>query len=217
MSARRGTAFDCEAPASGFNLAAVARFSDVSATNSYRGFWTRNSCEYAVFSNVIARNNVFGMVVSSGNISVSGFEFVWNYNNLQIVGQANGNSCHGSFTGGVSNHGVYNLEVLSCGLGQSFSGVNFIGDQGGSLELGGVIRIANSRGINIVGGILGSKVLVERCDPVTGNCLLAGANKIDGMYVRDDVPGWKNPVVSYPGGLIAKNNFNGAGLVGWNN
>lgn len=189
----------------------------MSVTNSYRGFWTRNSCEYAVFSNISARNNVFGMIVASGNISIAGFELVWNHSNLQVIGQGNSNPCHGTFSGGVSNHGVYNLEVLSCGLGQSFSGVNFIGDQTGSLAVGGIVRIANSRGVNIGGGILGSKVVIEKCDFVTGGCSLAGANKIDGTYVRDDIPGWENPNVNYRGGMIAKHNINGAGLVGWNN
>ena len=209
-----GTAFDCEQPASSFETPSLLRFSNLTVHDSYRAFYPRNSCEYAVFEDVIARNNIFGAQVLSGNIEFSGFHFVYNYTNIQIVGQSNNNPCHGIFNGGTSNHSfAYNLDVLSCSLGETFSGVDFIGDNGGSLQSGGgSIRIANSRGIDITGGVLGSNVVVEQADP-TGwaTSSFSGANKIEGALVRDDIAGFTNPSIGYTGGLELKLNvdFNG--------
>jgi hypothetical protein len=211
-----GTAFDCEYATSNFNTAAAPLFASLSAWNSYRGFLTRNACEYATFANIQARNNIFGMQVLSGNVTVAGFELVWNYNNLQIVGQGNANPCHGTFSGGVSNHGVYNLDVLSCPLGQNFTGVSFIGDPSGSLS--GTIRIANSRGINIVGGQMGSNITVLQNDPTPWNAsAFAGANSVANTFVRDDIAGFTMPSVGYAGGLLSKGNINAAGAWPGNN
>jgi hypothetical protein len=212
-----GAGLDCEGPGSGFTLPWQGTFANLTATSTYRGFYTHNSCEYVNFTNIVARNNIFGMNVLSGNVTVSGFEFVYNYNNLQVVGQSNNNPCHDTFSGGKSNHSNFNLEVLSCSVGLSVTGVDFVGDPSGSLTTSGAIHIQNSRGVNISGGQMGSNIAVQQCDSVTLNCTLAGANMLNGTYVRNDISGFTNPTVNYAGGLLIKNNYVSTGMWGQNN
>jgi hypothetical protein len=213
-----GAAFDCEHPASAFNAPSSIRFSHLMAANTYRAFYAHNSCEYASFSDVEARNNVWGAFVASGNVVFADFLFVYNYNNIDIRGQSNANPCHGVFANGTSNHGVgFNLNITSCGVGETFSGVDFIGDGSGSLTGGGgEILVRNSRGVVITGCHLGSNVTVSQTDPGYGTAQY-GANQMLGMYVRDDIAGFKNPVVDYRCGLSLKNNIGGAGSWSQNN
>lgn len=192
-------------PAGAFNVPASLRFTNLLAQNTYRAFWPHNSCEYATFDDVVARNNVWGARVESGNVTFTGFNFVYNYNNIQVVGSPNANPCHGSFTAGKSNHGTYNLQVTQCAIGMDFTGVEFIGDEGGQLASGGgVINIDNSSGVNIVGGQIGSNV------QMTGT---NGANKIEGAFIRSDIAGFVNPV----GAIELKLNFAATGQWAQNN
>lgn len=213
-----GSAFDCENPAGAFNSPASITFSNVAAFNSYRAIYPRNSCEYSIFSGVTARNNIFGAVIAAGNVKVDTFQFAYNYTNIQIIGQSNANPCHGSFSNGMANHGVYNLDVLSCSVGHDFINVRFIADQDGSLTSGGgLMRIANSRGVNIMGGSMGSNISVLQADPVTESSASAGANKLEGAFIRDDIAGFTNPAIGYAGGLQMKLNFDAEGQWAENN
>lgn len=208
-----GAAFDCQAPSSSFATTAAPRFNNVSVFNSYVGFYPRNSCEYANFSSVIARNNIFGMRVLAGNIVVGNFQFVYNITNIQVVGQTNPNPCHGVFSNGAANHGVsYNLDVLSCGVGQDFVGVHFLADGGGSLTTGGLIRIANSKGVNITGGEMGSNIQIVQADPNTGLTTSAGQNRLGQAYIRNDITGFTNPSIGYAGGLTIVDTFDPSGF-----
>lgn len=200
-----GSAFDCEQPAGAFNTPSVLQFAHLAVSNSYRAYYTHNSCEYVGFTDVVARNNVWGADIQSGNVSFANFIFSYNYNNIHVVGQSNPNPCHGSFTGGRSNHGTYNLQVIGCAIGMDFTGVEFIGDQGGQLTAGGgVINIDSSSGVNIIGGEIGSNI------QMTGT---NGANKIQGAFIRTDIPGFVNPV----GAIELKLNFTASGQWSQNN
>lgn len=200
-----GTAFDCEFPAFSFAVPSSIKF-DISVTNSYRGGWQRNACEYSKWV-IKNHNNIFGMIVSAGNIDLDA-DSTYNYANLQIVGQSNPNPCHGRVRGNFNHGGGYNIDILSCPIGMELTGVIALGDGGGLLNSGGGnIRIANSKGINFVGGELGSIVILLQADPVTGSTASAGPNKIEGMWIRDDISGWVNPSVGYAGGLELKLNF----------
>lgn len=206
-----GSAFDIEHPSSGFNIASDLMFSNLSVWNSYRAYRTRNSAEYATFTGCRARSNIFAAMIESGNITFTGFSFCYNYSSIQIIGRANPNPAHATFSSGKSNHAFYALDMISCGTGSSFTGVDFVGDPGGSLNAGGEIRIANCKGVNISGGQLGSNVTVLQADPSGGSVALAGANTIQGAFVRDDIPGFVVPTCDYAGGLLKKQNFNAAG------
>jgi hypothetical protein len=212
-----GSAFDFEHPASAFSAASDLSMAGLQVTNSYRAFRTRNSAEYITFTGCRARNNIFGAVIESGNVTFTGFLFEYNYTNIQIIGRSNANPAHATFAGGKSNHAYYNLDAISCGVGTSFTGVDFIGDPGGSLNVGGSIRIANSRGISIVGGSMGSNIAVSKADPMPGSPVTAGPNILQGSFIRDDIVGFTTPSMNYPGGLLIKGNYDGSGLVGWNN
>ena len=61
------------------------------------------------------------------------------------------------------------------------------------MTTGGVIRIANSKGINFIGGQMGSNVIIRATDPSTGSSAVAGPNKIQGAWIRNDIPGFVNP------------------------
>jgi len=213
-----GTAFDCEHPASDFPKPAAIVVDGLRVTDSYRAIHLRNACEYALVRGLVARNNVFGAVIAAGNVRVSSFIIDFNSVGIKIVGQPNANPCHGAFVNGASNHNAYNLDVTGCALGHEFVGVSMIGDQDGSLRGGGFVRIANSRMVNLVGGTIGSRLVLLRCEPTgNDNCALAGSNLVANNIVRDDIPGWRAPASDYSGGIVAKNNISGRGLVGWNN
>lgn len=213
-----GTAFDLEAPSSSYARPAALQFSGLTVFNSFRAFYAHNSFEYAIFSRLCARNNTFGFVKASGNLIVDAFQFVNNAVNIQVLGGANANPGHGTFCNGMSNHGYsYNLDVLSCPVGEDFVNVRMLGDAGGSLTAGGgEIRIANSRGVALTGCTLGSNIVIQQSDPVTGSVSSAGANHIDDCLVRDEIAGFVPPTVGYAGGMKANGNVNLAGVVGWN-
>jgi len=213
-----GTAFDCEYPASDFPKPAAIVVEGLRVTDSYRAIHLRDACEYVLVRGLVARNNVFGAVVAAGNVRVSSFIIDFNSVGIKVVGQPNANPCHGAFVNGASNHNNYNLDVSGCALGHEFVGVSLIGDQSGGLQSGGFARIANSRMVNLVGGTIASRLTLLRCEPPgNDNCALAGSNLVANNIVRDDIPGWHDPASNYSGGLVAKNNISGKGLVGWNN
>jgi len=213
-----GTAFDCEHPASDFPKPAAIVVDGLRVTDSYRAIHLRNSCEYVLVRGLVARNNVFGAVIAAGNARVSSFIIDFNSVGIKVVGQPNANPCHGAFVNGASNHNNYNLDVSGCALGDEFVSVSLIGDQSGGLQSGGFARIANSRMVNLVGGTIASQLTLVRCEAVANEtCALAGPNLVANNIIRDDIPGWHDPASNYSGGLVAKNNISGKGLVGWNN
>jgi hypothetical protein len=214
-----GTAIDCEQANSGFGTVSAMRFGRITVSNSYRALWARNDCEYSIWSDLIVRNNVFGMIVSAGNVLVDRFQFVANYNNLQVSAGV----CHGTFSNGMSNHGYgYNADILDCLYGHSFSNVRFLGDGSGSLTTGGIVRIANSRGINFSGGQMGSNLIVQAANP-WGISTSAGPNKLNGAWIRNDIPGWVNPNngavptpgLIYAGGLCIQDNTDAVSGGAW--
>jgi len=212
-----GTGIDYQFPSGAFDDAHIAIFSDLSISNSYRGVHTRNYGEYAEFTNLQVKNNVVGIEVESGNVSFSNVIAQFNSTGIKIDGQANQNPCHGTFSGGSSNHNVYNLVVASCGVGQVFSGMNFIADQSGGISPDSKgIRIYNSRGVTIANGQIGSNILVEAVDPASGSSTMSGANLLIGNFIRE-LPNSAAPSVNVPAVLLKKHNYNAAGLVDWNN
>ena len=48
-----GTAFDCEQASSSFGTVSALRFSRLTVSNSYRGYWARNFCEYSICSDLV--------------------------------------------------------------------------------------------------------------------------------------------------------------------
>jgi hypothetical protein len=200
-----GVAFNCEYPASGFNIPSTIRFRTLTVFNSYQDFVAQNSCEYAMWTDLIGRNNIWGVLDKAGNSHFSNFILVDNYNNFQVDARGAANPCHGNYTSGQSNHGADNLQVLSCPLGITISGVDFIGDYTGSLTPGnGQIGIDSSTGVNIMGGMMGSIIAITGTN---------GAHKLEGAYIRDTIPGFTNP----SGPIELKLNFDASGQWPQNN
>ena len=70
---------------------------------------------------------MFGFTSAAGNVTVDRFMFVANYDNLQVVGSSIANSRHVTFSNGMTNHGYgYNIDVLSCSLGEDFVNVRHL-------------------------------------------------------------------------------------------
>ncbi len=219
-----GSGFEMEDPTGSFGTPRVSTFSDIVATHSFRGIYTHNYAEYANFSNVQVKSNVFGMEIASANVMFSNTTALYNSVGIKISGI--GNTCHGTFNGGQSNHNTYNLIVQSCGAGQTFNGMHFIADQSGGIASGSQgIFIYNSRGVTIANGQIGVNVSVVAADPNTSSAALSGANLLSNNYVRDDITNFAQPFVSplvvtppdTPAKLLMKGNYNASGLVGWNN
>lgn len=198
-----GSAIACQAPSSAFTSAAAPKFHNLAVFNSYHALHPSNSCEYAAFTNIIARNNIYGALIEAGNVLLDGFVFAYNYNNIQVIGRANANPCHGTVSNGEANHGVaFNLAVISCSVGMTFSNVSMIADGGGSLSAGGgLLNIYNSTGVNISGGQMGSNVNVIAADPVGGSTALSGPNRMSDIFARTAIAGFTNPAIGYTGGL----------------
>jgi hypothetical protein len=214
-----GAGIDYQFPSGAFSVAQTSLFSDISVNNSYHGVHTWNFGEYATFANVQVKNNVFGIEVESGNVSFSNVIAQFNSIGIKINGQANQNPCHGTFSGGSANHNTHNLIIISCGLGQVFNGMDFIADQAGGISRGSKgIQIYNSRGITIANGQIGTNVLLEAADPLSGSSALNGANLLFGNFIRDDLPNFVVPTVAgMPAMLLKKDNYNASGFVWWNN
>ncbi|MBW7967591.1 hypothetical protein [Bradyrhizobium sp. BR 10261] len=217
LSNLSGSGIDYQAPSASFTAANASIFSDIFVSHVFRGVHVYNFGEYANFSNMQAKNNVVGMEVESGNVTFSSVSALYNSIGIKINGQANQNPCHGRFNGGSSNHNTYNLVVMSCGFGQVFNGMDFIGDQSGGLTRGAQhILIYNSRGISIANGQIGSNVVVSAKDPITGDSSLSGSNLLSNNFVRDDLTNFSPPSIGAGASLLKNGNYGAAGPVSWN-
>ncbi len=214
-----GTGISCTNPSGSFGTVASLVFDRISVFNSYYGIHPADACEYVLFTNITARNNIYGALIESGNVNLSSFQMSFNYNNIQVIGRTNNNPCHGVIGNGSANHAFsVNFQVISCPNGFTAINVNFIGDNGGSLTSGGgLIYIANSRGVTISGGQMGSNIQVVQADPVGGSTARAGSNTLIGTYVRDDIAGFTNPALYTASALQIKLNYTTAGQWAQNN
>lgn len=212
-----GTGLELENPTFAFNAPQMSIFSNISGANNFRLIHAHSFSEYLGFSNVQAHNNVIGVEIESGNVTFSNSHFRFNSIGIMVNGRASQNPCHGSFNGGSANHNVHNLVVLSCGLGETFNGVDFLGDQIGGITKDSVgIQIFNSKGITIANGQIGSNIEVKAADPLTGLASSNGANALLNNYIRDDLSNFLPPSLESGAILLKKNNYDAFGLVPWN-
>ncbi|WP_271617387.1 hypothetical protein [Bradyrhizobium sp. CCBAU 51745] len=212
-----GTGLDLENAMFAFSTPQMGIFSNISGANNFRLIHAHNFSEYLGFSNVQADNNVIGVEIESGNVTFSNSHFRFNTIGIKIDGRASQNPCHGSFNGGSANHNVHNLVVQSCGLGEVFNGVDFLGDQGGGITKDSVgIQIYNSRGITIANGQIGSNIEVGAADPVTGLSSSNGPNALFNNYIRSDLSNFIPPRLESGAILLKKGNYDASGLVPWN-
>lgn len=214
-----GNALDCAAPSSAFNSDAMLRVEGLEGSSNFRVLYTHNYCEYGAFSNIVARKNVFGAEIASGNITLSNFDFVFNSVGLKLSGSStNGNPCHGQISNGALNHNTYAFIAQSCGLGEAISNVSAIGDQSGGITSGSVgIYFYNSRMIVWNGGGLGNNIATVAADPSTGSGALSGLNSMMNMYVRDDLANFVPPSIGSGAGLSLKGNMTASGPWSANN
>lgn len=212
-----GTGLEVENATSTFRTPQTGIFSNIQGTNNFRLIYAHNYGEYLAFSNVQADNNFIGVEIESGNVTFSNSHFRFNTIGIMINGRASQNPCHGSFIGGSSNHNLRNLVVQSCGLGEVFNGVDFLGDQsGGIMKDSEGIQIYNSRGITIANGQIGSNIQVKATDPVTGLSSSSGPNALFNNYVRDDLSNFVPPRLESGAILLKKGNYGALGFVPWN-
>jgi hypothetical protein len=200
-----GACLDAQAPAATWQT--VAQIHGLSLANCYRGIWLHNGAEYMTFSNVNAFNNVIAIQVDSGNNTFANTKAVFNSIGVKICGSNNtfcnstGNNAHGIFSNLESNHNTYNLVAVDVMLGETFIGAHLIGDQAGGG--GSIIQIVNSKGINLVGGQIGSSVTVD-----SGSQLSLQSN-----LMRTDL----GITVTGAGNINAKDNFTMSGMWAGNN
>lgn len=161
----------------------------------YRGIHLHDAAEYMTFSDFNAFNNVYGVVVESGNNSFANGKVVYNSVAIRLAGGTN--HAHGIFTAVEANHNAVNLQVQDVTLGQTFLGCHFIGDQAGGG--GSRIELIASKGVNIVGGQIGSDISLEG-----GSQLSLQSN-----YIRTDIT--NAPRVAAGSLLIARDNFGPTG------
>jgi hypothetical protein len=212
-----GNGLDVENSAFSFDLPQTALFSNISGSDNFRLIYIHNYGEYLSFVNVQAHSNMIGVEVESGNVTFSNSLFVFNNIGIKINGQAGQNPCHGSFTGGASNHNTINLMVTSCGLGEIFNGVDFLGGASGGISSNSAgIQIFNSRGITIANGQIGTNVRLSSADPNTRDSTLNGVNMLLNNFIRDELANFLPPELGTDTSLIKAQNYNSAGLVPWN-
>ncbi len=122
--------------------------------------------EYCTWIGFHATGCQIGNVTSAGNNSFIGGKLVDNFDGLWLSG--GNNSTHGTMTGVQINHNSnYNINIDRTTAGFLFSGCTIFGDS----PTVGVIRIVNSRGIQIVGCLMESSVY---CDGAESNVLIQG-------------------------------------------
>lgn len=122
--------------------------------------------EYCTWIGFHASGNQVGNSTSAGNNSFIGGKLVDNVDGLWLVGGNNGT--HGTMVGVQINHNTqYNINADGATAGFLFSGCTIFGDS----PTVGVIRIVNSRGIQIVGCLMESSVY---CDGAESNVLIQG-------------------------------------------
>jgi hypothetical protein len=174
--------------------------SGIYAHDNYHGIRTYNKAEYIIISNSLMSRNLFGFFIDSGNITVSNSIATDNSNGVALRNGVNGG--HGSFTGLLANHNYYNLSVSGVSVGHSFVGCFFLSDQSGLSA--GAIQIINSKGINLIGGQIGSNITVDATSQLS----------LQSNYIRTTL---SNINVSTGAVLISKGNFTETGLWAGNN
>lgn len=179
----------------------VVRVRGLSVSHCQRGIHLYEGAEYMTISDFNAFNNVYGIVVGSGNNTFSNGKAIYNTVAIHLTGGAN--NAHGIFTAVEANHNEYNLLAVDVTLGQTFIGCHFIADQAGAGH--GRIELFRSRAINLVGGQIGSDIRID-----AGSQLSLQSN-----YIRTDIA--RLPVIAAGGMLIARDNFAAAGLWVGNN
>jgi len=187
-----GTCLDAQ---SSLAWQSVALIRGLIVNHCYRGIHLHDAAEYMTFSDFNAFNNVYGVVVESGNNTFSNGKVVYNSVAIRLAGGTN--HAHGIFTAVEANHNAINLQVQDVTLGQTFLGCHFIGDQAGGG--GSRIELIASKGVNIVGGQIGSDISLD-----AGSQLSLQSN-----YIRTDIT--NAPRVEAGSLLIARDNFGPAG------
>jgi hypothetical protein len=172
--------------------------SGIYAHDNYHGIRTHNKAEYIIISNSLMSRNLFGFFIDSGNITVSNSIATDNSNGVALRNGVNGG--HGSFTGLLANHNYYNLSASGVSVGHSFVGCFFLANQSGGGA--GRIQVLSSKGINLVGGHLGSVITTD-----AGSIVSVQSN-----YIYPSLSGF-----SGAGSWISKNNFDDTGLWSDNN
>jgi hypothetical protein len=203
-----GTCFDAQQVANWQNRSEV----DITVFNCYRGAWLHNGAEYMTL-NVFAFNNVIGVQDDGANNRITG-SAIFNSIGYKICGSNDlycnniGNNGHGILTGVHANHNTFNLSFQNITLGYTVSGSHAIGDQSGGNS--GTIQLVNAKGVNIVGGQIGSNITVDAASQVM----------VQGNYVRTDLPGYAAPAAPSGGTFgtfFGKNNFGPTGMWASNN
>lgn len=172
--------------------------SGVYAYNNYHGIRTFNRGEYVILRDILVSRNLFGFFIDSGNVTVSNSVATDNSNGVALRNGVNGG--HGSFTGLLANHNYYNLSTLGVDVGHSFVGSFFLADQSGSGA--GRIQIMDSKGINFVGGHLGSNITVDSTSRIS----------VQANYIYPTMTS-----ITGAGAWHSKNNFDDNGLWSGNN
>lgn len=198
-----GTGIDYEANP---DWGSKGRFSNIDMDFMYRAVWATASGEYGLFHSINVDKSTFGLWDDSGNNIYSNCQVVRSGVACKVNGGTNNG--HGQFIGCTFNHNNYNLDVYDAvTLGMTFSGCHFIGDLAGG-GTNAKLRIANSKGITITGGQIGSNITI-----MGGTS--QGQNMIANNYFRSDIV--SAPVYVSGGVCLMKNNYDAAGLVAWNN
>jgi hypothetical protein len=150
----------------------------VYAHDSYRGIYTLNKGEYLTFSDVTTSYNLYGIFIDSGNVSLVNAKST--YNSVGITLWSGVNHAHGVVGSSIFNHNYYNLSMNGLTAGMAFSGCNFIGEQNGSGA--GRIQVVNSKGVNLVGGMIGSNITVDSTSTISvqGNYIYTALSSITG-------------------------------------
>lgn len=173
---------------------------DCHITRTFKAVHTHSGGEYVHFGNVIADRCTFGFHVDSGNVIFDGC--MANYCGVGAKATAGTNHGHGVFSGCLLNHNNYNLDVYDAVTqGESFIGCQFNGGIDGCGD--GKVRIYNSTGVNITGGQMVSKLIVDG-----GGCNLIAHN-----FMRDC------PAPSIVNGAVVriKENYDASGAWAYNN
>lgn len=148
-----GTAFGAQSSAGGYQH--MGRVHRNFASDSYRGFWWRDSAEYDILALNEAHNCVFGFVIDAGNLQLDACKATNCTIGISILGGTN--NAHGLVNGFISHHNAFPLVCTNVTLGMAFNGCSFIAGLDDYASGVGTMPFTNSKGITMVGGQL-SKV-----------------------------------------------------------
>lgn len=160
-----------------------------------------DSAEYETVSDFVVSNCTFGLLVEAGNNTFVNGKAIFCSIGVKLA--AGANDAHGIFSGCEFNHNTYNLTCVGVTVGETFSGCHFLAGQGGGDH--GTIQIIGSKGINLIGGQIGSDITVDATSMLS----------VQGNYIRPTLT--NAPAVTSGGVLVSKNNFTDAGLWASNN